>query len=433
MARYRKCWWTSQLAGVDLPRRDRRSGRYDAYIPDALKGRAFGFDGDVAADVADADVAIARLDAHSIALTDTEALARLLLRAEAVASSRIEGLSVSPQRLLRADVERAEGVAVQDVTAREVLGNVDAMAYALSEAAAPISVKRILEVHRRLLAGTALSDQAGRLRAVQNWIGGNPYNPLSADFVPPPPEDVPQLLEDLAAFCNDDALPAVAQAAIAHAQFETIHPFIDGNGRTGRALMYMVLRSRKLATRTTPPISLVLATRSKDYVGALQATRYVGAATSHAAVAGVNRWVSVFAAACTRAVGDAEAFERRVEALLVEWRRRLGPTRSDSTALALLERLPSTPILTVSQAQALTGRSFPAVNTAIRALVDADILRQGGLARRNRTFEARELIEAFTALERQLASPHGNTRTSPPTRPVPSRPRRPTPRSKQLR
>ena len=197
--------------------------------------------------------------------------------------------------------------------------------------------------------------------------------------------------------------------------------------------MYMVLRSRKLATRTTPPISLVLATRSKDYVAALQATRYVGAATSPAAVAGVNRWVSVFAAACTRAVGDAEAFERRVEALLAEWRRRLQPTRSDSTALALLERLPSTPILTVPQAQALTGRSFPAVNTAIKSLVDAGILRQGGLARRNRTFEARELIEAFTALERQLASPHGNTRTSPPARPVPSRAKRPTPRSKQPR
>ncbi|WP_201295193.1 MULTISPECIES: Fic family protein [Nocardia] len=103
----------------------------------------------------------------------------------------------------------------------------------------------LLEIHRRLLAGTRLAEHGGSLRDVQNWIGGSSFNPCSAAFVPPPPELVPELMEDLISFCNSDDLPAVAQAAIAHAQFETIHPFIDGNGRTGRALIHLILRRRR--------------------------------------------------------------------------------------------------------------------------------------------------------------------------------------------
>jgi Fic family protein len=96
------------------------------------------------------------------------------------------------------------------------------------------------------------------------------------DYVPPPPETVAELIEDLCAFANTDDLPAVAQAAITHAQFETIHPFVDGNGRTGRAIIHLVLRRRGLALRVLPPVSLVLATLTKDYVGGLTASRYLG-------------------------------------------------------------------------------------------------------------------------------------------------------------
>jgi Fic family protein len=96
-----------------------------------------------------------------------------------------------------------------------------------------VTAETILGIHERLLADTALAKHAGRVREVQNWIGGSSYNPCSAAYVPPPPTEVPALLEDLARFCNDDSLPAVAQAAVAHAQFEAIHPFVDGNGRTG--------------------------------------------------------------------------------------------------------------------------------------------------------------------------------------------------------
>jgi Fic family protein len=109
--------------------------------------------------------------------------------------------------------------------------------------------------HYRVQDAFPLAVPVGHIRAAQNWIGGSSYNPCSAAFVPPPPELVHDLLDDLCHFCNDDSLPAVAQAAMAHAQFETIHPFVDGNGRTGRALVHFVLRTRGLATRVLPPIS----------------------------------------------------------------------------------------------------------------------------------------------------------------------------------
>src|SRR5207245_4929564 len=120
----------------------------------------------------------------------------------------------------------------------------------------------------------------------------------SAAFVPPPPELVAELLADLCSFCNEDSLPAVAQAALAHAQFETIHPFVDGNGRTGRVLIHLVLRRRGLATRVLPPVSLILATLASDYIKRLTGFRHIGSPTSRAALAGVNGWVASFAAAC---------------------------------------------------------------------------------------------------------------------------------------
>jgi Fic family protein len=179
-------------------------------------------------------------------LADAEAIARLLLRAEAVASSKIEGLQIGGRRLLRAQLARDTDGGADDVGALEILNNVDAMRWAVSTLTARdrIAVDDLLQIHDRLLAGTTLESHGGRMREEQNWIGGSDFNPCRAAFVPPPPEHVPMLLEDLCAFLAEDSVPALVQAAIAHAQFETIHPFIDGNGRTGRALVHVVLRRR---------------------------------------------------------------------------------------------------------------------------------------------------------------------------------------------
>jgi Fic family protein len=144
----------------------------------------------------------------------------------------------------------------------------------------PLTSDLLLELHRCLLRGTQLEEDGGNFRAEQNWIGGSDYNPCSADFVPPPHELVPDLMADLCAFCRTDDLSPVAQAAVVHAQFETIHPFVDGNGRTGRAPIHMVLRRRGIAERVLPPVSLVLATLVRSYIDGLTAFRYVGSASS---------------------------------------------------------------------------------------------------------------------------------------------------------
>jgi len=424
MARFlRRRWQTSLDIGSGISRRDRRSCDYEAYAPDTLTSRAFTFDSGVTADVADAERAIARLNEQALTLIDTEALARLLLRAESVASSRIEGLKVGARRLLRADAAQQLGETLNDVTAAEVLANIDAMSFAIQtiDKEEPISTHHLLEAHRRLLCKTRLSDRAGRIRTEQNWIGGSSYNPCSAAFVPPPPEMIEELLKDLCIFCNDDSLPTVAQAAIAHAQFETIHPFVDGNGRVGRTLIHMILRKRGLAPRVLPPVSLILATWANDYIEGLSATRYIGASTSPAAHDGINLWVGRFASACRRAAADANTFETQVRRLQDEWRKRLGSVRSGSAVDILLKKLPGLPLLTVQSAANLIERSVQSTNEAVTRLVEARILSQMKAGQRNRTFETPDLIKAFTDLERRLASPAGDTRTSEPARRVPYR------------
>ncbi|MDQ6920922.1 MAG: Fic family protein [Candidatus Dormibacteraeota bacterium] len=406
-----------------LPRRDRQGCEYEAYIPDPLADRTITLDGATAADVAEAESAVVRLNLEARSLVNSEALARILLRAEAVASSRIEGLEVGSRRLLKAQAARGIGDEPSDVTAIEVLNNLDAMAWAIEQLSSrkAITTVDLLAIHRRLLAGTRLEEHGGSLRTEQNWIGGSDYNPCSAGFVPPPPEYVERLLEDLCAFCNDDTLPAIAQAAIAHAQFETIHPFIDGNGRTGRALIHVVLRRRGLVPNVVPPVSLVLATWSKDYVEGLMATRYRGPADSAAARDGLNRWMALFATAMRRAVNDAQSYEARVRAIQEDWRARLGRVRSGSALELLIEAMPGAPLLSAQSAASLISRSEQAVNEAIPRLLGAGILSQTTVGRRNRAFEAPDLIDAFTDLERRLASPEGDTRSSAPARPAPRR------------
>ncbi len=414
-------WQSDVVSG--LPRKDRASCGYEAYIPDHLRGRAITLEGDVAADVVDAERAITQFDARATALVDTEALARLLVRAESVASSKIEGLEVGGRRLLRAEAARSLGEKCNDVTASEVLNNIQSMQWALDALAEgdDLEVETLLEAHRRLVEDTSVERYGGKVRQEQNWIGGSTYNPCAAVFVPPPHEKVNGLLDDLCAFSNGNDLPAIAQAAMAHAQFETIHPFADGNGRIGRVLIHLILRRRGLTSRVIPPISLILATWSDSYINGLVGTRYIGRSNSVAAVEGMNRWVALFASAARRAVEDASEFEWQVALLQDKWRTTLGGIRSGSAADLLIRSLPGAPILTVNGAAELIGRTFQATNQAVKRLLEAGVLAQVNVGHRNRAFEAPALIKTFTDLERRLASPTGDTRSSRPSRRVPHR------------
>lgn len=189
MAEYRTMHWKGTFEGET--RLTRKGGPYKTYLPDALSGRRFLLQGETAADLSDAERAVAQLNDQAKTLRNTEALARLVLCAEALSSSKIEGLVIGPRRILKAELDSS----AQDEMALEVLNNITAMDEALSEATADrITVKTMQRVHEKLLAGTRLASYAGNIRTEQNWIGGNSYNPCGAAYVPPLTNSYPNSL-----------------------------------------------------------------------------------------------------------------------------------------------------------------------------------------------------------------------------------------------
>lgn len=407
------------------PRRARTGGTYEAYVPEPLQSWALALDARVAADLSDAERSMMTLDAEVAQDRGPhrfEVLARLLLRAEAVGSSRVEGLVVSPRRLALADLDPALDPGGR---AQEIVGNIRALQDALTQATVrgPVTVDHLRAIHARLLADTRDAHLGGVVRTEQNWIGG--HTPLDAEYVPPPPEDVPRLLEDLCTYLSGDDHPPLVQAAVAHAHFETIHPFADGNGRTGRALLQFVLRRRGLCRQFVPPISLVLATWSKRYVAALMGTRVVDGDE----VAGWNAWLELTAQAAKVSCVEARTYDLRVETLVEGWRElvrsKVGDLRADAAAWALLDVLPAAPLITARTATALTGRSGRAIDGALAQLVEAGVLKQVGGGVRYRLYEAMGVFDLVSDTERALASPTQGTRRDPPARPVPARqPRR---------
>lgn len=209
------------------------------------------------------------------------------------------------------------------------------------------------------------------------------------------------------------------QAAVAHAQFESIHPFVDGNGRTGRALIQLVLRRRGLASRLVPPVSLVLATHAKSYVQGLTDFRYLDSAGKESISDGINEWVSFFAGACLASCEEAERFARSADALLAEWRERLGSVRKNSALDLMLEELVGMPVFTVKSVAEVAGRATSAVSAAIERCVDTGIAKPLSSQKRNRVFEVPEVINEFNIFERRLASPVGDTSAERPSRAVP--------------
>jgi Fic family protein len=204
------------------------------------------------------------------------------------------------------------------------------------------------------------------------------------------------LLHDLLDYVNGDDHPALVQAAIAHAQFETIHPFADGNGRTGRALIHVILRRRGLAPRFVPPISLVLATWATDCIAGLTAYRHVGAPDRPDRSMGAGTWLRTFATASLRSCEDAESYAGRIEALDARWREQLGRVRATSAVELLLDLLPGVPVITVDSVARRIGRSGMRAGEAINRLEAAGVLRQRNVGRqRYRVFEAVDVVDSW--------------------------------------
>lgn len=373
------------------PPKYRRACRYEAYVPAPLAGQDLRLRLDTVALVAEADAAIRQLNASA---HPALALARLLLRTESIASSRIEGMQLGARDLARAEA-RVEAGRRAGATAIEILANVDAMELAIDQAATVVSFSadEILAIHRQLMERAPNAQVAGRIRKGQNWIGGNDYDPCGADYVPPPPEYVDALVADLCAAIEDDALPPLVQAALVHAQFETIHPFDDGNGRTGRALIHVVLRRRGVAPAYVPPISVILANARDRYIRGLTDYREDR----------VEEWIEHFAGAAASAARLASEYLEAVTALTDRWRAELaaspGAPRADASAWLIIDILPAHPMITAPVAAAATRRSKSQVYQALEQLEGAGVLVPLSTHRRNQTWEAVGLLDLLGSLE----------------------------------
>lgn len=375
-------------------RRGRRGGTYEAFVPAEIAGRDFPLDGDVVAVVASATKALAQLNSSHPRLASANALAAALLRSESAASSRIEGLAISHKRLARAALKGA-GKASADDKAVEILGNVEAMRRAIEIGAAGerISVADIREIHRTLLRFTGDRAIAGAVREQQNWIGGNDFNPLDAVYVPPPPERVLPLLDDLCGFMARDDLAPVVQAAIAHAQFENIHPFADGNGRVGRALIHAVLRRADETIDYVPPISLAFVAAQRSYIGGI----------GEYSAGDVSSWCDLFAAATEMSVAKARQMADQIENLESAWLRRLGEPRRDAAVRQVVSHLPGQPVVDVATACALTGRSHVAIQKALTKLEELGIVRRLNERKWGRAWECPELLDLIEVFEESAA------------------------------
>jgi Fic family protein len=371
--------------------RYRRACSYEAFVPDALATLNLSLPGEIAGVVSEAEKAISDLNqGTAVALAP---LARLLLRTESIASSKVEGMQLDARDLARAEANLDTGRRVGS-EALDILANIDAMELAIERAAAEavMDVSEFEAIHGALMARDVHAEIAGHVRTVQNWIGGNDYNPCGADFVPPPPEEVYPLLVDLRDFSNDETLSPLVQAAIAHAQFETIHPFEDGNGRTGRALVQVVLRRRGLAPVYVPPISVMLARHRERYIEGLTLFR-----TDRISV-----WVGIFAEAAAAAAQLARRYAGRVADLQDSWRERLTREvrpRSDAAAWVIIDALPAHPVITTSVATTVARRTRPAVANAIEQLASCGILVPLTQSAKNRAWEAEGLLDLIVGLE----------------------------------
>lgn len=288
-----------------------------------------------------------------------EVIARLLLRAEGLASSAIEGL-----RATAADVAFAEATEEDQSIAAWVADNLAVVAQALSTPA-PLTLEVLLDWHTRLMEHSpSIADHhIGAWRGVLGWVGGQ--NPKLAAHVAAPAETIPKLMADLVVFSNRGDLDPITQAAIAHAQFETIHPFADGNGRIGRVLIGWIVKTR-LGIAVPPPVSLQIARDIGGYQAGL--TLYREEMVEH--------WVRWFAEAMERSAEDSNIVMGLIEDIQAAWREQAKDLRSDSAGRRLVEHLPSIPVVSAAMAAKALGVSNQAARLGLDALATRGIVSE---------------------------------------------------------
>ena len=348
----------------------------------------------------------------------------MVARDESIRSSVMEGVAATESGLAWARYMDQVGRPVSDENEALTLGAAKQVATAVElgqrmRAGGTCTLDDILDVHSRLFAGTRDRGIGGVLRDEPIWIGPDGCLVDDASFVPPPAEHVPELIDDLVGYLNTSDHPAVLRAAIVHAQFETIHPFGDGNGRTGRALIHTALNAAGLARGATP-ISTALSRDRDGYYDALNATRVVcgpdEAATRSAAL---HWWLVAFSNACEEAHRQAASVVRTVEGMATRWRT-AAVFRNDSAAAALLGALPSMPVLDAEMVSERLGVTERAARAALTSLDAAGIVRHTG-GRRNRRYTVPEMVGMLRGMAPDGGVPRrwgGESPEGPPAAPL---------------
>jgi len=363
--------------GVRIPRSRHlaHSGPYEAAVPPSIADLDIPLTGETFALVDEASTEIARFDAELGA--DIAPYAPLLLRSESAASSRIENLTASAKAIALAELgdPTRQNAAI-------IVANTRTMQAALALADS-LDEQAILDMHEVLL-GSSHPEWVGHWRDQQVWIGGSSYGPHGALFVPPHHERVPQAMADLVAFMRRDDIPALVQATVAHAQFETIHPFPDGNGRTGRALIHSVLRAKRLTLNVTVPVSAGLLTDVTAYFDSLTAYRQGEPSTI----------VELVAEASFRAVANGRLLASELSGIRAEWAVRI-TARRGAAAHGLADLLVRQPVVDSPLVQRELGLAATNANTAIEHLVGKGILTKVSGNHRNRKWAAPDVLGAL--------------------------------------
>lgn len=326
-----------------------------------------------------ATLAVGRLDSISLLLSDPNIFLYAYVRREAVLSSQIEGTQSSLADLLLFELAEAPGTPLDDVM--EVSGYVAALEHGMARLrdGFPLSNRLLREMHQVLLARGRGSDKSpGEFRRTQNWIGGT--RPGNAHFVPPPPDQVQACMAALERFIHDEQTPypVLITAALAHVQFETIHPFLDGNGRIGRLLIAFILHHGQLLSRPLLYLSLYFKQRRQDYYRLLDEVRTTG---------DWEAWIDFFLEGVVSTASNAVDTAQRLMALFKEDAARVqNGGRAAASAMRIYTVLCERPVITLNELSAHTGLSFPTASKSINALMDLGIVRELTGGRRNRIF-----------------------------------------------
>ncbi len=337
-----------------------------------------------------ADRALGRLDGSVLTLPNADLFVFMYVRKEAVLSSQIEGTQSSLTDLLAAEAQMLDRDVPRDVD--EVINYVRAMNHGLERLPGlPVSVRLIREIHAKLLHGVRGGRlQPGALRTSQNWIGPAGSTLATASFVPPPHHMVPAALGELEQFlhCNDD-LPPLVKIALAHVQFETIHPFLDGNGRVGRLLITFLLTESGILHKPVLYLSNYFKQHRQAYYDHLQGVRDRGA---------WEAWLEFFLRGVIEVAGEAAETARRILQLREEHRAAITRTlgRAAGNGHRVLESLFDRPIVSVADVQQLTGTSYAAANTLVSRLEDAGVLQEITGYARNRRYRYESYVALFT-------------------------------------